>query len=209
VESADATQRPPLPDHPNNAFRAALFPPVDSPASSLPPDFVSTETDLRYKFFPVSRTEVDYVIACLNYGSAVGPDKISYEAVRCFHACLPHMLPQIFTDLFPSAIHPAEWKDAICVVIPKLGKGSYQTESAYRPISVMSCFGKVFQTIAAQRLSKAAAACGAISSTQMGARAPHSALDVLLPVVDPAAYSIFQSPRHHPLSAVALQSART
>jgi hypothetical protein len=175
-----------------NAFRNALFPPADTP-EALPPDFVYSKDDLRDEFRAVSRAEVDRVIARLNYGSAVGPDRISYEAVRRFHACLPHVLPRVFTDLFTSTTHPTEWKDAHCVVIPKPGKRTYQTASAYRPISLLSCFGKVFEAIAARRLSKAAAACGAISTTQMGARAQHSALDTLLRVVDPIAYSLSQS----------------
>jgi hypothetical protein len=128
-------------------------------------------------------------VARLNYGSTIGPDKISYEAVRRFHAYLPHVLPRVSTNLFTSAIHPSEWKDAHCVVIPKPGKSTYQTASAYCSISLLSCFGKVFEAIAARRLSKAAAACGDIAETQIGARAQHSALDALLGVVDPVAYS--------------------
>jgi hypothetical protein len=181
-----------------DAFRNALFPPADATTpGALPPDLVSSKADLRDEFHPVSRAEVDRVIARLNYGSAVGPDKISYEAVRRFHACLPHVLPRTFTDLFASAIHPTEWKDAHCVVIPKPGKRTYQTASAYRLISLLSCFGKVFEAIAARRLSKAAAACGAISNTQMGARVQHFALDALLQVVDPIAYSL---PQMHGIS---------
>jgi hypothetical protein len=175
-----------------NAFRDALFPSADTPPEFLPPDFVSSKADLRNEFRLVSRAEVDRVIARLNYGSAVGPDRISYEAVRRFHACLPHVLPRVFTDLFTSTTHPTEWKDAHCVVISKPGKGTYQTASAYRPISLLSCFGKVFEAIAARRLSTAAAACGAISNMQMGARVQHSAIDALLRVVDPIAYSLFQ-----------------
>jgi hypothetical protein len=176
-----------------SAFRNTLFPSADATPAALPPDFVSSKADLRDDFHSVSRAEIDYVVARLNYGSAVGPDKISYEAVRRFHACLPQVLPRVFTELFASATHPSEWKDAHCVVIPKPGKSTYQTASAYRPISLLSCFGKVFEVIAARRLSKAAAACGAISTTQMGARAQHSALDALLRVVDPIAYSLSQS----------------
>jgi hypothetical protein len=59
--------------------------------------------------------------------------------------------------------------------------------------SLLLCFGKVFEAIAARRLSKAVAACGAISNTQLGARTQHSALDALLRVVDPVAYSLTQS----------------
>jgi hypothetical protein len=175
-----------------NAFRNALFPPADTPPEVLPPDFVSSKADLRDEFHAVSRAKVDRVIARLNYGSAVGPDKISYKAVHRFHACLPHVLPRTFTDLFASAIHPTEWKDAHCLVIPKPVKRTYQTASAYRPISLLSCFGKVFEAIAARQLSKAAAACEPISNAQMGARAQHSALDALLRVVDPIAYSLSQ-----------------
>jgi hypothetical protein len=79
-----------------------------------------------------------------------------------------------------------------CVVIPKLGKCTYQTVSAYGPISLLSCFGKVFDAIAARQLSKATAACGAISNAQMGARAQNYTLDALLRVVDPIAYWLFQ-----------------
>jgi hypothetical protein len=95
-----------------NAFRNALFPPANTPPEVLPPDFVSSKADLRDEFHAVSRAKVDRVIARLNYGSAVGLDKISYQAVRRFHACLPHVLPKTFTDLFASATHPTEWKDA-------------------------------------------------------------------------------------------------
>jgi hypothetical protein len=56
------------------------------PPQSSPLDLVSIEAGLRNKFHPVSRAEVDHVIAHLNYSSAVGPDMISYEAVRRFPA---------------------------------------------------------------------------------------------------------------------------
>jgi hypothetical protein len=175
------------------AFRSALFPPADVSPNTLPQSFVSSKADLRDDFHPVSRAKIDEVVARLKYGSAVSPDKISYEAVHRLHACLPHILPRTFTDLFTSATYPTEWKDAHCVVIPKPGKSTYQTASAYRPISLLSCFGKVFEAIGARRLSKAAATCGAIADTQMGARAQHSALHALLRVIDPVAYSLSQS----------------
>jgi hypothetical protein len=78
------------------------------------------------------------------------------------------------------------------VVIPKPGKGSYTAASAYRPISLLSCFGKVFEAIAAKRLAAAAGRSGAIADSQMGARAQHSAIDALLRVLDPFAHSLSQ-----------------
>jgi hypothetical protein len=122
-----------------NAFRTTLFPPADNPPEVLSPNLVSSEADLRDEFHPVSRAEIDHIIARLNYGSAVGPDKISYEAVRRFHACLPHILTRVFTDLFTSTTHPTEWKDAHCVVIPKPGKRTYQTASGPRTAQSRCC----------------------------------------------------------------------
>jgi ribonuclease HI len=152
--------------------------------------------DLRDERQPVTRAEIDRVIARLHYGSAVGPDKISYEVVKCLHQCLPTALPRLFTALFDTSTHPVEWKTAHCVVIPKPGKGSYTTANSYRPISLLSCFGKVFEAVAARRLVQAAVRCGALAHTQMGAHAQHSAIDALLCVLDPFDHSLSQIARN-------------
>jgi ribonuclease HI len=157
---------------------------------------VQGTADLRDERQPVTRAEIDRVIARLHYGSAVGPDKISYEVVKRLHQCLPSALPRLFTALFDTSTHPVEWKTAHCVVIPKPGKGSYTTASSYRPISLLSCFGKVFEAVAARRLVQAAVRCGALAHTQMGARAQHSAIDALLRVLDPFAHSLSQIARN-------------
>jgi hypothetical protein len=60
----------------------------------------------------------------------------------------------------------------------------------------MSCFGKVFEMIAAKRLVQAAVRCGALANTQMGVRAQHSAIDALLRLLDPFAHSLSQIARN-------------
>jgi ribonuclease HI len=173
------------------AFRGALFPANDAP-ERLQDGLVQGTADLRGEWRPVSRTEVDRVVARLHYGSAVGPDAVSYEVVKRLHQRRPEILPRLFTTLFETGTHPDEWKTARCVVIPKPGKRTYTTAGSYRPISLLSCFGKVFEVIAAKRLANAAARCGALADSQMGARAQHSAIDALLRVLDPFAHSLSQ-----------------
>jgi hypothetical protein len=167
-----------------SAFCDALFPAMVAPVP-LAEGFISGTANLRNERCPVTRAEVDRVVAGLHYGYAVGPDTVSYEVVKRLHQCRPDILPRLFSTLFDTSTHPEEWKTARCVVIPNPGKKSYTTAGSYRPISLLSCFGKVFEVIAARRLVQAPVRCNALANTQMGAHAQHSAINALLRVLDP------------------------
>jgi hypothetical protein len=58
--------------------------------------------------------------------------------------------------MFKYSAHPVEWKVENCVVLPKQGKATYQDPKSHRPISRLSCFGKVLESLMAQRVTKAA-----------------------------------------------------
>jgi hypothetical protein len=76
------------------------------------------------------------------------------------------------------------------VVVPKQGKTTYQDPKSYRPISLLSCFGKVLESLMAQRVSKAAEECGAVVDTQMGGRKNYSAVDALINISTPMRQSL-------------------
>ena len=79
------------------------------------------------------------------------------------------------------------------MVIPKPGKKSYSQPKSYWPISLLSCFDKLLETIIAKRLAHAAEMCGATHPSQMGAHwAENSAVDVLLRTINPIAKPISQ-----------------
>jgi len=121
----------------------------------------------------------------LKYGTSVGPDKITYDTLRHFNEAVPLLLPHLFTAGLAYAVHPPEWKTANCVVIPKPGKKSYSHPKSYRPISLLSCFGKLLESIVAKRLSQMALMCGAKHPSQMGAQPENSAIDALLRTITP------------------------
>jgi hypothetical protein len=106
-----------------SALWNALFPAASTP-EPLEVGFVRGKADFSDESRPVTCAEVDRVVARLHYGSAVGPDMVSYEVVKRLHNYLPDALPWLFTHLFDSdtGTHPTEWKAARCVVIPKPGK---------------------------------------------------------------------------------------
>jgi hypothetical protein len=64
---------------------------------------------------------------------------------------------------------PAAWKFGILVPIPKPGKDTSKLES-YRPISLLSCFGKLADRIVTNRLIFHTEAQGILSGSQAGFR---------------------------------------
>jgi len=175
------------------ALRNALFPPVKTaPRTPLPPDFLTHTRDICHHTRPVTIHERCLVITHLKYGTSVGPDDISYTTLQHFNEAAPLLLPNLFTACLTWSVHPHEWKTANCVIIPKPGKKSYSQPKSYRPISLLSCFGKLLETIIAKRLAHTAQMCGARHPSQIGAQAENSAVDALLRTIDPIAKAISQ-----------------
>jgi hypothetical protein len=156
-------------------LRYSLFP--DNPISTLtiPDDFVVSKKDLSNDFTPVSKTEVKKALDNANTKSAVGCDMINYTILKHLDLANPSLLPNLVTALLQYGLHYYEWKHAICVVIPKQGKSDYILAKSYRPISLLSCIGKIIE-----KISSLGKICGAISSIQFGNKEGHSAIGALL-----------------------------
>jgi ribonuclease HI len=158
---------------------------------NFPPGFdISSLADLSNEYSSVTTDETARVLACLNAGSAVGPDKISYSTIRKVHEFSPKLLPKLFTALLRFSVHPQEWKTANCVILPKPGKPDYSLPRAYRPISLLPCLGKILERIVADRTADAALRCGALIPSQLGARSGVSPTDALIRTLQPAAHPL-------------------
>ena len=76
--------------------------------------------------------------------SASGEDDITYDAMKsCNDACL-----QVFCDIMNECLvknyFPRSWKKAKIIMLPKPGKDVRKADG-YRPISLLSCLGKIFE----------------------------------------------------------------
>jgi len=171
----------------------ALFPPVNTtPQTRLPPALLTSTKDIHHHTMPVTIQETHLAIVQLKYGTSVGPEDISYTTLCHFNMAAPHLLAQLFPACLTWGTHPAEWKMANCVVIPKPGKKTYSDSKSYHPISLQLCFGKLLESIIAKQLSQASLTCGATHPSQMGAQAENSAIDALLRTITPIASAISQ-----------------
>lgn len=172
--------------------RNAFFPDVNSTTPPPLPETanIPSSQDLSSEYHPVTAGEFERVLQNVRYGSAVGSDRLSYTTIREVHLASPKTLPSIFSGLLRHGVHPTQWKDAICLVIPKQGKKEYSSPKSYRPISLQSCFGKLLEILVAKRLSVAAFKCGAMLPSQMGGRSGNSAIDALIRTLDHGAEAL-------------------
>ena len=103
---------------------------------------------------PVLTHEVTEAITKAPPRSASGPDAISAELFRLLHTAHPLCIGQIYTDILRSGKHPANWKTATVVPIPKANKPTYTHPKSWRSIHLLSIVSKTLERIVLQRLQK-------------------------------------------------------
>ena len=137
---------------------------------------------------PFSMSELENSIKTAGSDKAVGPDDLPYELFKQFfvksefdpasnaRACA---LLSFFNLLLLFAIWPSSFCDGIIVPLFKR-KGSRLHTTSYRPISLLSCFSKIYEYLLLARLSRFVETHSLLSEEQAGFRPTRSTLDQLL-----------------------------
>ena len=92
-------------------------------------------------------------------------------------ACSTAVLLKIFNHSWMKGVVPAVWKEAIVIPVPK-GKDKKNPRS-YRPISLVSCVGKLMERMVNRRLINHLERNNVLSPTQTGYRKYRSTEDQL------------------------------
>ena len=125
---------------------------------------------------PGPDTEIENVVRNLPNNKAVGTDCIRNEYLKStLHLLLPSYV-KIFNIIFDTGIFPESWTLGVIQPVYK-NKGDSKDPSNYRPISLLSCFSKVFTSILNNRLNSFADEVNLISPSQADFRKMHSTLD--------------------------------
>jgi hypothetical protein len=97
------------------------------------------------------------------------------------------MTQPLLFDIFSACLNlqyfPTSWKNSIVIIIPKIGKSDYESVSSFRPISLLSTFGKILEKIIHRRLLHFSHTHNWFSSQQHGFRSNHSTITALHDVV--------------------------
>lgn len=140
--------------------RRSTLPPSEDPDAPLP---------------PVTPDEVADVIKGLHHRKAPGRDGMTNRVFKLLPAQLIVLLTAIFNGALAHNMFPQSWKEAIVIGIPKPGKPR-SSPSSYRPISLLSAFGKIYERLIYKRLKDYVEAKSLIPMQQFGFRARHSSV---------------------------------
>ena len=93
----------------------------------------------------ISPVEVSFILKSLPLGKASGPDGINNRILRELSLELSHPLSSLFNFSLTKGIFPSSWKEAH--VCPIFKSGDPSLVNNYRPISLLSTLGKVFERV--------------------------------------------------------------
>jgi hypothetical protein len=103
-------------------------------------------------FQPTNPTEISRIIANLSNSSSPGFDKIQSKFLKENSVILANFLSEALNHCFRTGAFPKCLKFAI--VTPIFKKGDKSNSSNYRPISVISIFSKIFESVIKDRLTQ-------------------------------------------------------
>ncbi|GBP86568.1 Probable RNA-directed DNA polymerase from transposon BS [Eumeta japonica] len=132
---------------------------------------------------PVSRDEVQKPVKGLKAKKAPGLDGISNKAIKCFPTTLLSLQVAIFNACLKNCYFPPVWKEAEVIGIPKPGKPR-NLPASYRPISLLSGLGKMYEKLLKTRLREYLFGKGLIINEQFGFRSNHSCPQQTLRLVE-------------------------
>ncbi|GBP40816.1 Probable RNA-directed DNA polymerase from transposon BS [Eumeta japonica] len=161
------------------------IPPIDIHHIARVEEEVRHKTSLepRDDLSPVSLDEVQKLVKNLNAKKAPGLDGMSNKAIKCFPITLLSLLFAIFNACLKNCYFPPVWKEAVVIGIHKPGKPR-DLPASYRPISLLSGLGKIYEKILKSRLSEYLFSKGLIINEQFGFRPHHSCPQQALRLVE-------------------------
>ena len=142
-----------------------------------PPD-LPPRTNSRLRTFTTTTAEVKQHLLLVDVKKALGPDGISPYTLKMCASQLAHPLALLFQNCLHSQTWPTTWKKARVVAVHK--KKSRTSPENYRPISLLSTIGKIFEKVLANRITSFLELHHLLSPKQFGFRQNMSAADLLL-----------------------------
>ena len=131
-----------------------------------PPPQLAQECDQTVTTVVVTQERVEHLLKAVDVRKASGPDDVSSQVLRHCSSELAGSLTEVFTSCVQEDTWPSIWKGARVVPVHK--KKSRSDPANYRPISLLSVVGKVFERIVVETLThhldKKNPSCPTISS---------------------------------------------
>ena len=128
----------------------------------------------------ISYTDIENLIDSLSVNKAVGFDQISHRLLKAVKHTISKPLEALFNRSLELQIFPNKWKYAM--VMPLFKKGDTSDVGNYRPISLLSCIGKLMERCVHKHLYNYLQSNNLIHSKQSGFLKGHSTVHQLLDI---------------------------
>ena len=124
----------------------------------------------------ITQNEILSAIRKLNNGKAPGPDRILIEYIKTTSQLLLPLYEMFFNCILDTGHFPEQWSVGCIYPIYK-NKGDRTDAQNYRPITILSCLGKVFTSILNSRINDYLEESMLLSENQAGFRQQYSTTD--------------------------------
>ena len=114
---------------------------------------------------------------------ASGPDFIAVVVLKNCEPELSYIIAELFNKCLKESCFPDCWKVSSVVPVFK-NVGERSTAKNYRPVSLLSVVGKVFEKLVNNRIVDQLQKCGLFSDVQYGFRSSQSTADLLIVLFD-------------------------
>ena len=137
-------------------------------------------TQSRLNSIDINENEVLNIIRALNIHKAHGYDNISIRMIKMCDKSLLKPLTLLFENSIKSSCYPDIWKRYN--IIPVHKKNDKQLVNNYRPISLLPCFGKIFEKIIFNKIYHFLLEENLLNPNQSGFRLADSCINQLLAI---------------------------
>ena len=124
----------------------------------------------------ITEFEIRSAIRKLKNGKAAGADHIENTWIKATQNIMMPTYVTYFNIIYSTATIPSEWAKGIIKPIYK-GKGDSNEPDNYRPITILSCLGKLFTCILNTRINTYIEKKKLLGGEQLGFRENHSTMD--------------------------------
>lgn len=135
---------------------------------------------------PISQEEIRKCVLNLKNDKACGDDNIINEYIKNTLDKFLNIYEKLFNIIFDTGVIPSSWLSGIIKPIYK-NKGDSNNPKNYRPITIVSCLGKLFTSILNKRLNSYSDEFDILKENQSGFREQYSTLDNIYTI-----YTLFQ-----------------
>ncbi|CAB4036437.1 Hypothetical predicted protein, partial [Paramuricea clavata] len=132
------------------------------------PASMSVRTDLKFKFQPVSKFEVERKLKSIKRSKATGLDDLPPGLLKDSAELIAAPLTHLVNLSLATNIFPADWKNA--KIIPIYKSGAHSNLDNYRPISILPVLSKIIEKIVHRQLMSFLDKNSLLSEFQFGFR---------------------------------------